>query len=108
MIIKKRQLLLATLIIALGAAVFINWYYTKPTAKSAGTKPEQTTQQAEQGANLGDARYVLSSDVTLDDASAQAEASEYFAGAKKPPRHTAISSRIRPPRPKRSRLPNRR
>lgn len=68
MIIKKRQLLLATLIIALGAAVFINWYYTKPTAKSAGTKPEQTTQQAEQGANLGDARYVLSSDVTLDDA----------------------------------------
>ncbi len=82
MIIKKRQLLLATLIIALGAAVFINWYYTKPTAKSAGTKPEQTTQQAEQGANLGDARYVLSSDVTLDDASAQAQASEYFAGAK--------------------------
>lgn len=36
MIIKKRQLLLATLIIALGAAVFINWYYTKPTANAHG------------------------------------------------------------------------
>ncbi len=30
MIIKKRQLLLATLIIALAAAVFVNWYYTRP------------------------------------------------------------------------------
>ena len=108
MIIKKRQLLLATLIIALGAAVFINWYYTKPTAKSAGTKPEQTTQQAEQGANLGDARYVLSSDVTLDDASAQAQSSAGRPPTTKPPRHTAISSRIRPLRPNRSRLPNRR
>ena len=82
MIIKKRQLLLATLIIALGAAVFINWYYTKPSATAAGTDPEQNTRQAEQGANLGDARYVISSDVALDDASAQAQASEYFAGAK--------------------------
>ncbi len=83
MIIKKRQLLLATLIIALGAAVFINWYYTKPSISTSGTQTEQTTAQSvQQGANLGDARYVISSDVTQEDALAQAQASEYFAGAK--------------------------
>ena len=83
MILKKRQLLLATLVIALGAAVFINRYYTTPQVDSAvsnETKP--TLQSADKGANLGDARYVISTDVTLDDAAAQAVASEYFSGAK--------------------------
>lgn len=85
MIIKKRQLLLATLIIALGAAVFVNWYYTRPEVESAGTSgiTETTTlPEAEQGANLGDARYVISTDTALEDAAAQAKANEYFAGAK--------------------------
>ena len=84
MIIKKRQLLLATLIIALGAAVFVNWYYTRPEVESAGAESSVTTTspEAEQGANLGDARYVLSTDAALEDAAAQAKANEYFAGAK--------------------------
>lgn len=83
MIIKKRQLLLATLIIALGAAVFVNWYYTRPEVESAGTSSESTTlPEAEQGANLGDARYVISNDTSLEDTAAQAKANEYFAGAK--------------------------
>lgn len=84
MIIKKRQLLLATLIIALAAAVFVNWYYTRPEIEAAGTNKSETTSapQAEPGVNLGDARYVISSDASLDDAAAQAKASEYFAGAK--------------------------
>ncbi len=83
MIIKKRQLLLATLIIALAAAVFVNWYYTKPDIQSAGADAAATTQpEAQEGANLGDARYVISSDATLDDVAAQAQASECFAGAK--------------------------
>lgn len=84
MIIKKRQLLLATLIIALAAAVFVNWYYTRPDVESAGTKSTETTteQQAQEGANLGDARYVISTDTALEDAPAQAKANEYFAGAK--------------------------
>lgn len=83
MIIKKRQLLLATLIIALGAAVFINWYYTKPTAKSAGAEPEaSTSEQVREGANLGDARYVISSEIAAEDTAAQAKASEYFDAAK--------------------------
>ena len=78
MIIKKRQLLLATLIIALAAAVFVNWYYTRPEVETAGAgKGETTTKQdAEQGINLGDARYVLSTDASLEDAAAQAKASE--------------------------------
>ncbi len=86
MIIKKRQLLLATLIIALGAAVFVNWYYTKPQVESAGTSGSHsvssTSPEAEQGANLGDARYVISNDTSLEDVAAQAKANEYFAGAK--------------------------
>ncbi|MBQ8015056.1 MAG: SpoIIIAH-like family protein [Clostridia bacterium] len=83
MIIKKRQLLLATLIIALAAAVFVNWYYTKPDIQSAGADVLKTTApEVQEGANLGDARYVISTDATLDDVAAQAQASEYFAGAK--------------------------
>ncbi len=86
MIIKKRQLLLATLIIALGAAVFVNWYYTKPQVEATGTNGSvsvsTTAPEAEQGANLGDARYVISSDTALEDVAAQAKADEYFAGAK--------------------------
>lgn len=84
MIIKKRQLLLATLIIALAAAVFVNWYYTRPDIESAGAPVAVTTTSpaVEEGANLGDARYVVSTDVALEDAAAQAQASEYFAGAK--------------------------
>lgn len=84
MIIKRRQLLLATLIVALGAAVFVNWYYTKPTVDASGNTAatDAVSDDEKQGANLGDARYVISSDVTLDDAAAQVQASEYFASAK--------------------------
>lgn len=84
MILKKRQLLLATLVIALGAAVFINRYYNAPKAESAanGSAQNVSQQDAGKGSNLGDARYVISTDVTLDDAAAQAVASEYFSEAK--------------------------
>lgn len=82
MILKKRQLLLATLIIALGAAVFINRYYTNPKIESAASADAVTSPAAKEGANLGDARYVISSGVTLDDAAAQAQASDYFSAAK--------------------------
>lgn len=84
MIIRKRQLLLATLIIALGAAVFVNWYYTRPDVESVvSPTPQATTQpQVQEGANLGDARYVISTDAVLEDAPAQAMANEYFADAK--------------------------
>jgi len=84
MIIKKRQLLLATLIVALAAAVFVNWYYTRPEIESAnaGIGSATTKPQVQEGANLGDARYVISGDASLEDVAAQAHASEYFASAK--------------------------
>ena len=56
MILKKRQLVTSALVLALGAAVFVNWYYTKPGAK-ASTADVSATEAAE---NLGDAQYVLS------------------------------------------------
>ena len=76
--------MLATLIIALGAAVFVNWYYTKPDIASAGTEGtlSSTEQDSLQGANMGDARYVNSTTVSADDVAAQAKATEYFASAK--------------------------
>lgn len=83
MVIKRRQLLLATLIIALGAAVFVNWYYTKPDVAVSTGAVATTAPEAQEGANLGDARYVISGEAKFEeDAVAQAQATEYFASAK--------------------------
>ena len=83
MIIKKRQLLLATLILALGAAVFVNWYYTKPDVAANSGTVNATDTVAQEGANLGDARYVISGDAKFEeDTATQAAATEYFASAK--------------------------
>ena len=83
MVIKRRQLLLATLIIALGAAVFVNWYYTKPDVSASANTEGTTAPEAQEGANLGDARYVISGDAKFEeDAVTQAQATEYFASAK--------------------------
>lgn len=55
LLIKRRQLILATLVVALGAAVFVNWYYTGNN--SAIQAPEETT-ESEYVQNLGEAKYV--------------------------------------------------
>lgn len=60
MIMKKKQLLSATLVIALGAAVAVNWYYTKNPIDTTG---QTTTQQSISG-NLGDSLSVGSSSVS--------------------------------------------
>ena len=52
MIFKSKQILTATLIVALGAAVAVNWYYTNSPENS-----EEITTQAVSG-NLGDSLYV--------------------------------------------------
>ena len=52
-ILKRRQLILATLVVALGAAVFVNWYYTGNSSLST----EDTT-GSEYVQNLGEAKYV--------------------------------------------------
>lgn len=83
MVIKKRQLLLATLIVALGAAVFVNWYYTKPDIAATVNTGATTSPVVQEGANLGDARYVISGEAKFEeDALVQAQATEYFASAK--------------------------
>lgn len=55
MIIKKKQLVTATLAMALGAAVFVNWYYTKPDTVKTLNDTQTTTASDE---NLGEAQYV--------------------------------------------------
>lgn len=65
-ILKRRQLILATLVVALGAAVFVNWYYTgNSSLKSQGKNTEYVQ-------NLGEAKYV----------NADTASEDYFSKAK--------------------------
>ncbi len=56
MVIRKKQIVTATLALALGAAVFVNWYYTKPQPQQ--TLNNENTTQSVENENLGDAQYV--------------------------------------------------
>lgn len=64
MIFNKRQVLMAALVVALGAAVFVNWYYTKQPQTVQTNSPVSSTQQntenqeAATAGNLGDAQFV--------------------------------------------------
>ena len=62
-LIKRRQLILATLVVALGAAVFVNWYYTGNN--STIQSPEETT-SSDYVQNLGEAKYVNASGEEAD------------------------------------------
>ena len=54
LIIKKRQIIMSALVLALGSAVFVNWYFTKP--ETAPTGSEENVSYSV----LGDAQYVFS------------------------------------------------
>ncbi len=73
-IVKKRQLILATLIVALGVAVFINWHYSKPQVFES-SKVAQTTQIVKENnddtSQIGEAQLVDSKNI-----------SEYFNNAR--------------------------
>jgi len=72
-IFKKRQLVLVTLVLALAAAVFVNWYYSNPAvASDARAVTSAPTDSGDD--NLGDALYVHNP--------MGAVAREYFAGAR--------------------------
>lgn len=58
-IILRKHLLTLTLVVALGLAVFVNWYYTKQDDNI--TEPEITDE-----VNLGDAQLVNSDTVKLE------------------------------------------
>ena len=66
-IIGRKQLLVGALVLSLGAAVFVNWYYTNPKGIQQ-TEPEVTS-----SVNLGDAQYVNSGAVE--------EITDYFTAA---------------------------
>ncbi len=63
LLIKRRQLVLATLVVALSAAVFVNWYYSGTNNKVQST--EETT-ESNYVQNLGEAKYVNATGETAD------------------------------------------
>lgn len=84
---KKKQILTATLIIALTAAVAVNWYYTNNPIIS----PEEETTGYSDSASLGDSLLVAGSSVkesttasldTSDVSKSDTDASLYFSEAK--------------------------
>lgn len=60
MLMKKKQILMATLVIALGAAVAVNWYYTENPIDITG---ETTVSEQQVSGNLGDSISVDSTAV---------------------------------------------
>ena len=64
MIIRKKQIVTATLALALGGAVFVNWYYTRPQPQPT-INNENTTTLVE-SENLGDAQYVSATTAKTD------------------------------------------
>lgn len=56
--VKRKQLVVTGLVVALATAMYVNWYYTRPVNEnSADISAESTTAQSQQ-VNLGDAQYV--------------------------------------------------
>lgn len=83
MLIKRRQLIMATLVVALGSAVFVNWYFTNSDGNVVNTS--ETTNEYVQ--NLGEAKYVDTQKVDTKDTTNKATAAaskntDYFASVK--------------------------
>ena len=73
MIVKKKQILTATLIIALAAAVGVNWYYSKPQRAAS----EETSQyERDVSGNLGDSLLVAGKVQTSESESAEDQSDE--------------------------------
>ena len=69
MLMKKKQLLMATLVIALGAAVAVNWYYTE--------NPIETSPSAEQSQVTGN----LGESISVDGNAGEEQAKSVMADA---------------------------
>lgn len=79
MFVKKKQILAATLVIALAAAVTVNWYYSKP--KTESTKGTTVAEEETKKQNLGDSLLVGASNVSQNSEETASNA-EYFASAR--------------------------
>ena len=82
MLIKRRQLVMAALVVALGSAVFVNWYFTN---SDNNIVTNETTNEYVQ--SLGEAKYVNSdnakTEATTDKATATASKNtDYFTTVK--------------------------
>ena len=80
MVFKSKQVLTATLVVALGAALAVNWYY-RNTPELSG---EVTTTAVEEvSGNLGDSLYVAGTTAAAESASkSETDAQSYFADAR--------------------------
>ena len=82
MLIKRRQLVMATLVVALGSAVFVNWYFT-----NSNDNVVQGETSNEYVQNLGEAKYVNSDNAKTDDTTdkatvASSKNTDYFTTVK--------------------------
>lgn len=59
--VKRKQIVLAGLAVALATAMYVNWYYTKPASEGQNNISVETTTEDSQQVNLGDAQYVNAS-----------------------------------------------
>lgn len=88
MIMKKKQILTATLMVALVAAVAVNWYYTRSGVDVSQGENETSTYESQ--LNLGDSLYVAgkvyeneeSTDSVTEVTEAAISDTEYFANAR--------------------------
>lgn len=64
-IIRKRQIIMSALVLALGSAVFVNWYFTRP-------QTEQVDSETPSYSVVGDAQYVNADSETQTNAKADA------------------------------------
>ena len=83
LLIKRRQLIMATLVVALGSAVFVNWYFTNSDNKTV----EESEMGSEYVQNIGEAKYVNSdnakTEATTNNATATASKNtDYFTTVK--------------------------
>lgn len=74
--IGKREIVLAALVLGLGAAVYLNWQYADIGRDLAASNTDTSQSAENKGKNYGDAKYV---EGKVDDAS---EEEVYFAEAK--------------------------
>ncbi len=85
MLLKKRQVITATLIIALGAAVAVNWYYTDINGNTEG-EYSLTTEDTSISGNLGDsvlvAGTVMQSEEETTAIPERSVSEQYFSQAK--------------------------
>ena len=83
LLIKRRQLIMATLVVALGSAVFVNWYFTNSNSQVA----EEGETGSEYVQSIGEAKYVNSNNAETEDTTNNATATaskntDYFTTVK--------------------------